>query len=85
MTDRINCIETLRKVSNDLGSNCLAQFKFVKFPGWDKNWDEEQEKLIRESAKAILAKDVSPDEGIFVSQKSIAALIHYIADMLEND
>jgi hypothetical protein len=39
--------------------------------------------LVKEAAGAILARGISPDEGTYVSQKSLAALIHYIADMLE--
>lgn len=76
-------VDTLRTVSNDLDSNPLAQFKFVLFPGWDKEFEGKQEELVRQAARAILAENISPDNGTYVSQKSISALIHYIADMLE--
>lgn len=80
---RLSNVEQLRTVSNNLESDLLSQFKTELFPGWDKEYDDEQEKLVREAARAILAENLSPDEGTQVSHKSLAALIHYIADMIE--
>lgn len=76
-------IEKLRTISNQLDADLLAKFKNTYFPGWDFAFDGEQGCLIREAAKGILAKNISKDEGTYVSQKSIAALLHYVADMME--
>ncbi len=80
---RHESVEKLREASNSLDSDSLREIKKVLFPGWDKEVENDQELLIKEAASAILANSVSPDEGTYVSQKAIAALIHYIADMLE--
>lgn len=53
------------------------------FPGWHTVTEEPAEELVREAAAAILAAGIALDEGIHVSQKAVAALIHYIADMIE--
>jgi hypothetical protein len=53
------------------------------FPGWHEEFEEVREPLIKEAARAILASGVKPDEGTHVSQRALAALIHYIADMME--
>lgn len=76
-------VEKLRVVSNNLEKDLLSQFKSVFFPGWDYDYDGEQAKLVREAAKGILAENISPDEGTYVSHKALSALIHYIADMIE--
>jgi hypothetical protein len=78
-------VEILRSVSNNIDSDVLAKFKFVLFPGWDKNIEDNQEEYVREAAKAILANNITADEGTYVSRKSLSALIHYVADMLEED
>jgi hypothetical protein len=80
---RNESVEKLREISNDLDSDPLSEIKKVLFPGWDKEFENEQELLVKEAAEAILANGISPDEGTHVSQKTIAALIYYIADMLE--
>ena len=79
----IKNVETLRAISTEIDQDILSQFKFVYFPGWDKTIEGSQENLIREAARAILADNISPDNGTFVSRKSLSALIHYVADMLE--
>ncbi len=55
----------------------------VLFPGWHEGYEDNNEPLIKEAAAAILAREVEPDEGTYVSQRAVAALIHYIADMME--
>lgn len=80
---RTSNVEQLRVVSNNLENDLLSQFRTGLFPGWDSQYDGERGKLIREAARAILAENISPDEGTYVSHKSISALIHYIADMIE--
>lgn len=87
-----NEVEKLRQISQELASMPGAEQKTILFPGWDSNYPEEPEPLIKKAARAVLAQKVarvilaeglSPDEGEKVSLKEIAALIHYIADMLE--
>ena len=80
---REETVEKLREISKDLDSDPLSEIKKVLFPGWDEEVENEQELLVKEAAAAILANGISPDEGTRVSQKSLAALIHYIADMME--
>jgi hypothetical protein len=79
-TERLyNVVERLREISRRLEADPNANTKTVLFPGWH----EEFEALIREAASAILAAGIEPDEGTQVTQHSVAALIHYIADMME--
>jgi phage gpG-like protein len=86
MTNSINeNVEILRSVSNNIESDVLAKFKFALFPGWHETIEGNDEKHVREAAKAILANNITADEGTYVSRKSLAALIHYVADMLEED
>ena len=83
INSRAGKVDKLREISNDLDSDPLSEIKQVLFPGWDEEVENNQQLLIKEAAAAILASDLSPDDGTYVSQKAIAALIHYIADMLE--
>lgn len=76
-------VEKLRAISNQLEADPLAQFKFTLFPGWDVEVENNQELLIKEAARAISADGILPDNGTHVSQKALAAIIHYIADMME--
>jgi hypothetical protein len=46
-------------------------------------YEGEREQLIKEAARAILASDVKADEGTRVPIKAVAALIHHVADMME--
>jgi hypothetical protein len=78
-----NVVLRLRDVSNRLTSTPEAENKMVLFPGWHEGYEDDNEPLIKEAAAAILAKKVEPDEGTYVSQRAVAALIHYIADMME--
>lgn len=78
-----NVVEWLREVSRRLEADPRADTKTVLFPGWHEEFEGEREGLIKEAASAILARGVEPDEGKHVSQRSVAALIHYIADMME--
>jgi hypothetical protein len=75
-------VEKLRSLSNELSSTQDADTKKILFPGWDVE-DGAQALLIQEAAEAILNLGTPPDEGTRVSPKAIAALLHYIADMLE--
>ncbi len=72
----------LRDLSKELESAPGADAKTALFPGWDVE-DGEQAILIQEAARAVLNEGVPEDEGTYVSPKAIAALLHYIADMLE--
>jgi hypothetical protein len=78
-----NVVERLREVAKRLEADPDAETKTVLFPGWYTGEAEETERLIKEAAAAILAGGVEPDEGTHISQKAVAALIHYIADMME--
>lgn len=80
---KTDSIEHLRFISDNLSSDILAEFRGTLFPGWDEEFNSEQERLIREAAKGILAYGISKDDGTFVSQRVLAALIHYIADRME--
>ncbi len=73
----------LRSLSNELSFTQNADTKKILFPGWDVE-DGTQALLIQEAAAAILNPGTPPDEGTRVSPKAIAALLHYIADMLED-
>lgn len=76
-------VERLRDIANRLSAAPNADTETVLFPGWHEGYEEEAEPLIKEAAKAILASGISPDEGTQVSVKSVAALLHYVADMME--
>jgi hypothetical protein len=83
-TERLyNVVERLREVSRRLEADPNADTKTVLFPGWHEEFEGDREELIREAARAILAAGIEPDEGTHVSQKAVAALIHYVADMME--
>jgi hypothetical protein len=75
-------VEKLRALSNELGSLPGADTKTILFPGWDVE-DGDQSILIQDAAHAILNEGVPFDEGTRISHKAIAALLHYIADMME--
>jgi hypothetical protein len=76
-------VERLREVSRRLEADPHANNKTVLFPGWHEKLEGERESLIKEAASSILAQGIEPDDGTPVSQRSVAALIHYIADMME--
>jgi hypothetical protein len=78
-----NVVERLREVARRLEADPRADTKTVLFPGWHEEFEEGREPLIKEAASGILAKGIEPDEGTHVSQKAVAALIHYVADMME--
>lgn len=78
-----NIVERLREVARRLEAAPNADTKMILFPGWHEEFEEGREALIKEAAGAILAQGIVPDEGTYVSQRSVAALIHYIADMME--
>lgn len=75
-------VAKLRDLSNEL-RNSDEKGKSVLFPGWDNEADTVESFLIRQAATAILNPDLSRDEGSRVSPKAVAALLHYIADMME--
>jgi hypothetical protein len=78
-----NVILRLRDIAKRLESEPDAETKTVLFPGWHEGYEEEAEPRIKEAARAILASSISPDEGTHVPLKSVAALLHYVADMME--
>ncbi len=78
-----NVVERLREVANRLAADSHANTKTVLFPGWHEGYEEGSEQLIKQAAAAILAKGIEPDDGSHVSQEALAALIYYIADMME--
>ena len=80
---RDEAVKYLREISNKLEADPLAEFKQILFSGWDSEIENNQEFLVKEVARAILADGISPDNGTEVSQKALSALIHYIADMME--
>lgn len=58
------------------------------FPGWDFDHIKDQEGVqrqrdIREAAYVILGRDSGGDGAQSVETEKVAALVHYIADMLE--
>jgi hypothetical protein len=73
----------LRDVAKHLESDPDADEKAVLFPGWHEGFGGENAPLIKEAATAILAEGVDPDQGTYISKKALAALIHYLADMME--
>jgi hypothetical protein len=73
----------LRGVARHLEAEQDAEEKTVLFPGWHEGFEEESEPLIRSAARAILAEGVGPDDGTYISKKEMAALLQYIADMME--
>jgi hypothetical protein len=75
-------VEKLRDLSNQL-RGADEKGKTILFPGWDAESDTEESFLIRKAATAILNPDLSSDEGSRVPPKALAALLHYIADMME--
>jgi len=75
-----NIFERLREISARLDRE---PGKLVLFPGWHQEEEGLQEELIKIAAQGILAQNKLPDDGTYVSYKSIAALLHYIADMME--
>jgi hypothetical protein len=83
INSRTDNVDKLRGIADNLDSDPLSEIKQILFPGWDKEIENDQELLIKEAAGAILANGISRDEGTYISQKSLAALIHYIADMME--
>jgi hypothetical protein len=78
-----NVVQRLRDIANRLEVAPDIDSKAILFPGWHEDFEGDREQLIREAASAILAAGVEPDEGKYVSQKAVAALLHYIADMME--
>lgn len=81
--DKDDVVSKLREIATRLESTPNADNESVLFPGWHEGYEEESEPLIKEAARAILASGVEPDEGTHVPLKSVAALIHYVADMME--
>lgn len=75
-------VAKLRDLSNELRS-ADEKGKTVLFPGWDSESDTEESFLIRRAATAILNPDLSRDEGSRIPPKALAAILHYIADMME--
>ena len=88
--------ETRNQVMNELRANAekleaMPLKTTILFPGWDleyeaRNGDDARiarGARIRAAARAILAEGCSPDGGTNVHMKSVGALVHYIADMLE--
>ena len=78
-----NVVVRLRDVAKRLDADQDADEKTVLFPGWHQGDEETNELLVRAAAKAILAEGIEPDEGTYISKKELAALIQYIADMME--
>jgi hypothetical protein len=78
-----NVVERLRDVSRRLEAEPQSDAKMILFPGWHEEVEGNRETLVREAASAILAQGIEPDSGTQVSQCAVAALIHYIADMME--
>jgi hypothetical protein len=78
-----NVVERLREVSRRLEADPNTDTKMVLFPGWHEELEGDREALIREAASAILARGIEPDAGTHISQRAVAALIYYIADMME--
>jgi hypothetical protein len=78
-------VERLRLLSNELEASPGSEARSVLFPGWDDEFRDKPEPHIKETARAILAEGVEPDEGTYVPAKSIAALLHFIADMMDED
>jgi hypothetical protein len=80
-TDEI--VQSLRDIANRLTATPNPATQTVLFPGWHEGYEEGAEPLIKEAARAILASGVSPDEGTRIRLTSVAALLHYVADMME--
>jgi hypothetical protein len=81
---REDWINRLRAISLELEDPARTFPENILCPGWD--WIEAndctQGKLIREAAGAI-NNDLPPDEGVWISRKAVAALLHYVADMYD--
>lgn len=79
-----NWVERLRSISNELDSLPQTSETMILFPGWDsvEEVDGEQGRLVRKAAEAI-NNNCGPYDGIRVSPKAVAALLHYVADMCE--
>jgi hypothetical protein len=71
-------VASLRSAANLLNAEADGR---VFLPNWD-GADGEQERLIRDGARAVLAREGS-DSGAYTTKKALAALVHYVGDMLE--
>lgn len=78
-----NIVQKLRDIANSLEVEPNADSKTILFPGWDEDFKEEKGQLVKEATRAIIAVGTEPDQGIYVSLKAVAALLRYIADMME--
>lgn len=84
-------VDQMRGVANVLENSPEAEEPRVRFPNWAADVDEPtaeeaaREDGIRRAAAAILAeRTLTGDEDVEpVSKWDLGALIHYIADMLE--
>lgn len=76
-------VEELFEISEKLSNIDEAATRTVTFAGWHEGFDGPDAPNVREAAKAILASGLTENEGTEVSLKSIAALLGYIAAMME--
>lgn len=76
-------VEELFELSEKLSNIDEAATRTVTFVGWHEGSDGPNAPSIREAAKAILASGLAEDEGTEVPLKSIAALLGYVAAMME--
>ena len=76
-------VEALRNIALSLADAPDSKTRTVLFTGWHEGYEEEDEQLIKHAARAILASGIELDEGTHVPLVSVAAILHYIADMME--
>lgn len=86
--EKSEIVGNLRNVSNQIERHGKiaarnSEMPYVVFPGWHLEFDGESAEDIRKAARAILGEGVTEDEHTLVSYKQLAALVHYVADMLE--
>ncbi|MDX6695296.1 MAG: hypothetical protein QOF02_2899 [Blastocatellia bacterium] len=76
-------VQELFGISEKLSNIDDADTRTITFVGWHEGFDDPNAPQVREAAKAILASGLTEDEGTKVPLKSIAALLGYIAAMME--
>jgi hypothetical protein len=75
-------VAQLRDIADVLEAAVGSGERSVFFPNWDDSDDRTE--LIREAARTVWASyDPAGDGGGYTSKRALSALVHHVADMLE--